>query len=529
MNRLSLTERELGSAEAAAAVPVRVLVVEDDPLDAELVLDHLAEHGLAVESRVVERQDDYLAALDGFRPDIVLSDLSLPAFSGRQALSLLRARDQRTPFVFVSGTLGEDAAIEALRGGATDYILKHAMARLGPAVRRAVAEAAERRARDLAEAELVRTQRYETLAILAGSLGHDLRNTLQPVLLAVDLIEGRVTEPEAVRMCALVRDCAWQGLEMVGRMMDLARGGERRGDGGESRSINVAAMLDAVALLLRPSLPTRVELSVDIDEPGLVLSGNSVELQQCLLNLALNAVQAMPEGGRVTLSARRFQPEPDFFEEAPAAGGAWLHLAVADTGTGMDADTVARLFTPFFTTKPTGNGLGLVSCRRFVESHQGIIRVDSEPGAGTRFDLYLPLERAGPSGDGAAEPRGEAAGGRIVIACGDQGLCQDLTDILELYGFQAVTPDHGEGAVAAMIEHDAEVGARVDRLRSAFPALPLVLLAGSGPVVPDPALGKVAAVVGAPLTAGAVVRALTAAGVGPAPPSDLSSRDKENR
>lgn len=528
MNRLSLTERELGSAEAAAAAPVRVLLVEDDPLDAELVLDQLGEHGLVVESCVVERRDDYLAALDQFRPDIVLSDLSLPAFSGHQALSLLRARDQRMPFVFVSGTLGEEAAIEALRGGATDYILKHAMARLGPAVRRAVTEAAERRARDRAEAELVRAQRFETLAILAGSLGHDLRNTLQPVLLAVDLIEGRVTEPEAVRMCALVRDCAWQGLEMVGRMMDLARGGERPGEGGETRSINVAAMLDAVALLLRPSLPTRVELSVEIDEPGLALSGNSVELQQCLLNLALNAVQAMPEGGKVTLSARRFQPEPGFFEDAPAATGAWLHLAVADTGVGMDADTVARLFTPFFTTKATGNGLGLVSCRRFVESHQGMIRVDSEPGAGTRFDLYLPLERTGDGADGPVA-RDEAAGGRVVIACGDDELCRDLTDILELYGYQAVAPDEGEGAVVAMIEHDAEVAERVDRLRSAFPALPLVLLAGSGPIVPDPALGKVAAVVGTPLTAGAVVRALTSAGVGPAPPSEPSSRTKEIR
>jgi len=348
------------------------------------------------------------------------------------------------------------------------------------------------------------------------------------VLLAVDLIEGRVTEPEAVRMCALVRDCAWQGLEMVGRMMDLARGGERPGEGGETRSINVAAMLDAVALLLRPSLPTRVELSVEIDEPGLALSGNSVELQQCLLNLALNAVQAMPEGGKVTLSARRFQPEPGFFEEAPAATGTWLHLAVADTGVGMDADTVARLFTPFFTTKATGNGLGLVSCRRFVESHQGMIRVDSEPGAGTRFDLYLPLERTGDGADGPVA-RDEAAGGRVVLSCGDDA--RDLTDILELYGYQAVAPEQGEGAVVAMIEHDAEVAERVDRLRSAFPALPLVLLAGSGPIVPDPALGKVAAVVGTPLTAGAVVRALTSAGVGPAPPAEAepSSRTKENR
>lgn len=507
--------------------PVRVLLVEDDPLDAELVLDRLAEDGLSVESRVVDRQDGYVAALDDFAPDIVLSDLSLPGFSGHQALALLRARDQRTPFVFVSGTLGEDAAIEALRGGATDYILKHAMARLAPAVRRAVAEAAERRARDQAEAELVRAQRFETLAILAGSLGHDLRNTLQPVLLAVDLIEGKVSEPEAVRMCALVRDCAWQGLEMVGRMMDLARGGERNGDGSQARTINVPAMLDAVAMLLRPSLPTRVELSVQCEEPGLALAGNSVELQQCLLNLALNAVQAMPDGGRLTLSARRFEPAPGFFEEQPDARGDWLLLTVADTGTGMDADTVARLFTPFFTTKADGNGLGLVSCRRFVDSHDGHIRVDSSVGGGTRFELYLPLQRAA-DGD-AASPGPDGFGGTVVIDCSNEDLCQDLTDILELFGYRSVPPAQGEGAVAAMVEHDGQVAARVRAVRSAFPDLPLVLLAGSGRVVPDSSLGKVAAVVGAPLTAGAVVRALSAAGITPVAPGAPSSRNEENR
>ncbi|MBX3725086.1 MAG: response regulator [Xanthomonadales bacterium] len=529
MNQPSLTERETGERQPGVDA-IRVLVVEDDPLDAELVLDRLAEDGLSVSAQVVDQREAYQAALDGFGPDIVLSDLSLPGFSGHEALALLRARDQRTPFVFVSGTLGEDVAIEALRGGATDYILKHAMARLAAAVRRAVAEAAERRARDQAEAELVRAQRFETLAILAGSLGHDLRNTLQPVLLAVDLIEGRVTEPEAVRMCALVRDCAWQGLEMVGRMMDLARGGERAGDGGQARTINVPAMLDAVAMLLRPSLPTRVELSVQSDDPGLALAGNSVELQQCLLNLALNAVQAMPEGGRLTLAARRFQPSPGFFDDAAPTAGAWLHLSVADTGTGMDADTVARLFTPFFTTKPTGNGLGLVSCRRFVDSHQGHIRVDSRPGGGTRFDLYLPLQRdTGSTAQDASTGAHDAVGGRVVIACSDEDLCRDLTDILELFGYQAVPPEQGEGAVAAMIEHDAGVVERVDSLRSAFPDLPLVLLAGSSRVVADPALGKVAAVLGAPLTAGAVVRALSAAGVAPTEPGAPPARNKENR
>src|SRR5690606_22889555 len=209
---------------AAGPLELRVLLVEDDPLDARLALDALHGDGITVEHRVVEHREDFLAALAGFHPDIVLSDVSLPGFSGYEALRLLRGRDRHLPFVFVSGTIGEGTAIEALRAGATDYILKSNSARLPVAVRRAVAEAEERRARDAAEAELVRGQRYQTLALLAGSLGHDLRNTLQPVLMATSMIENRSHDADVVRYCTTIRGCLQQSLALVRAMLDLASG-----------------------------------------------------------------------------------------------------------------------------------------------------------------------------------------------------------------------------------------------------------------------------------------------------------------
>ena len=436
---------------------VRVLIVEDDPLDAELVLDRLGEGGLDVDSRIVADEVGFRRGLREHRPDIVLSDLSLPGFSGERALKLLRERDLRTPFVFVSGTVGEDAAIDALRGGATDYILKNNMARLTTAVRRALAEAANRRARDAAEDELVRSQRFETMAILAGSLSHDLRNILQPVLMASQLIENKTGDPEIGRMCVMIRDCCNQGLELVSAMLALARGGE----GARSNRIRLAALVEAVGLLLRPSLPRNVELVVEEPPGDLEIPGNATELQQCLLNLALNGVQAMPDGGRLQLAVRALQLDDGFFRAGePQLGSAYVQISVTDAGVGMDPATLDKLFTPFFTTKASGNGLGLVSCRRFVDKHRGLIRVHSEPGSGSCFDLYLPVTDVSDAVD-ASDPR-PGRGQPVLVLCDTGPLCSQLLDVLDGQGYAPLLAASSSSAVRRLGESEGFVAVIVD-------------------------------------------------------------------
>ena len=162
-------------------------------------------------------------ALDDFDADVVISDLSMPAFSGYRALELLREKDKLLPFIFVSGTIGEDAAIRALKSGATDYLLKERLARLASAVRRAVEQAREVQARERAESELMRAQRFESLAMLAGGLSHDLRNVLQPLMLTADALKER-DDDELRKHGELVGDCAKRGLEMVASMLSFARG-----------------------------------------------------------------------------------------------------------------------------------------------------------------------------------------------------------------------------------------------------------------------------------------------------------------
>jgi signal transduction histidine kinase len=422
---------------------IRVLQVEDSQLDAELVLAELDNDGITYEVRLVDDEAHYVAALDEFKPQIVLSDLSLPGFSGQHALELLRKRDEDLPFIFVSATLGEDAAIEALRNGATDYILKQNPARLASAVRRALGEAEARRASRRAESELIRAQRFESLAMLAGGLSHDLRNLLQPLLLAGDSLQDYQDDPRLARLGKLVRDCGKRGLDMVHSMLSFARGARR------AEQVRLGALFSAFDLLMQGSVPRTVAMELVIDDPDLSFEGNHTELQQCLLNLCLNAIQAMPDGGNLRIETSQMQLAEDFFlPEEQARQCRYLRVSVIDSGPGMDQQVLEHLFEPFFTTKEAGTGLGLLSCKRIVSSHGGVMRVDSAPGRGTRFDLYIPLEELVADGEQMDDRDSlEGAAERVLVVVEEAGQLSLLTDTLDAYGYQAHASQSGTAAL----------------------------------------------------------------------------------
>ncbi|MFZ1796782.1 response regulator [Dokdonella sp.] len=419
---------------------LRVLLVEDDANDAELLLERLRDDGLAIEARQVETEDDFREALGQFEPDIVISDLNMPMFNGYRALEILRERARLVPFIFVSGTMGEDAAVMALRAGAIDYLLKERLARLPSAVTRAVQEARAALARERSEQELMRAQRFESLAMLAGGLSHDLRNILQPLLLAADAMKEH--EDERLRKHgALVGDCAKRGLEMVASMLSFARGARL-----ETERVKLAALFDAMLMLLRGSVPRNIEMVIEKPADDLAIEGNHTELQQCLLNLCLNALQAMPEGGRLRLSAEPSAVDADFFaDDELQAPGAYLKLQVSDTGIGMPEHVRDNLFRPFFTTKETGTGLGLVSCKRIVSNHRGYLRVLSESNKGTTFEVYLPLR--GVESDNDDTPIEVGQGEHVLVIVEKLGKQTMLTDTLELNGYAVTTADSGSQAV----------------------------------------------------------------------------------
>ncbi|MBN6152852.1 response regulator [Xanthomonas sp. AmX2] len=419
--------------------PIRILMVEDSPEDAELLSDQLLEAGIEATFRRVESEDSLREALRDFHPDIVLSDLSMPGFSGHQALQIVRAGGNTTPFIFVSGTMGEETAVQALHEGANDYIIKHNPTRLPSAVARAIREARSEQERQRVEGELMRAQRLESLALLAAGLSHDLRNILQPLLIVPELMVGRSDDPQLRHLADVIAECGRRGHEMAESMLSFVRGSRK-----PSERVPLAGLFQAVQMLLKSSLPDGVVLQVEVADGDLAIEANYTELQQCLLNLGLNAIQAMPDGGRLTLSASA---------ATGADGREQVRIEVGDEGVGMDEHTRARLFSPFFTTKPDGTGLGLISCKRIVESYGGSIHVDSTPGVGTCFELLIPMYGHPPLAGEPEQAIPMGKGQRVLLVDGEATRLSLLGNALSSQGYRPQLASDGAAALRDVREH----------------------------------------------------------------------------
>ncbi|GAB6197029.1 sensor histidine kinase [Lysobacter xanthus] len=359
------------------ARPLRILWVEDSVEDAELFSALLDDEGLAHGFDRVDDEAGLRAALAGTLPDVVVSDSELPGFSGAHALRLVRELAPRLPFVFLSGAMGEDAAVLALHQGATDYVLKQNPKRLCSALQRAVREAESFAERERADRELLRAQRNEALGLLVAGLSHDLRNVLQPLGLLPHLLRVKDDRTTVLRAAEIVEEAARRGNDLAQAMVDYARGGRT-----EAGHADLAEVLTGVRLLLAGSVPPSVRIEFATVAPGVRVALDATSLQQCLLNLGLNALQAM-EGqpsGRLEVGV----------DLVPDGSGSRVRIDVRDTGTGIAPEVLARLFTPFFTTKAEGTGLGLLSCRRIVEAVGGRLEIHSLPGEGTTMRLTLP-------------------------------------------------------------------------------------------------------------------------------------------
>ena len=423
---------------AAPIGPVRVLQVEDSAEDAELIAMQLVDAGLEAEFLRVESADELVQAMQAFKPDLVLSDLSMPGFCGHEALRIVRSHSPLLPFVFVSGTMGEETAVQALREGADDYILKDQTARLPTAAARAIRESRHLAEHERVEKELLRSQRLDCLAMLAAGLSHDLRNILQPLLIVPDMLNLHSDDPKVHRLGQVIAECARRGHEMAESMLSFVRGSR-----AASERISVATLFQAVHMLLQGSLPRGVQLQIDAVAEDLVIDANYTELQQALLNLCLNAIQAMPAGGTLRLSA----------DTVAEGDGNAVRLCVQDTGTGMDEATRAQLFTPFFSTKQDGTGLGLMSCKRIVENYGGRIDVHSEAGAGTTFTLVLPVQVQAAFLESAAEGHGQ----RLLLVDGDATRLSLIGNALSSQGYDPVMAHDGAIALRALADEIPEL------------------------------------------------------------------------
>ena len=442
-----MTERKL----------LRLLVAEDSEDDLVLLLRMIRQGGYEPEYTWVASADAMRAALAEGNWDIVIADHSMPGFGGLEALRISRQVDPDVPFLLVSGTVGEEVAVEAMRSGARDYVMKGNLARLAPAIERELTEAASRRERRRLEDELRQAQKMEAIGRLAGGVAHDFNNLLTAINGYADLVLERMSP----------LDPAYEEIREIRRAGERATALTRQLLAFGRRQVLEPQVLDLRDLVtgLEPMLRRLIGENIDLvfvtsDQPALVRADPG-QLQQVVMNLAINARDAMPSGGSLAIEVQPIDfDEPFTDRHLGVDAGRFAMLAVTDTGIGMDETTQSHVFEPFFTTKPAGKGtgLGLSTVWGIVRQSGGQVWFYSEQGVGTAFKVYFPLvEGDAPAAFQPAPSRRSIGGTETILVVEDeQSVRGVVVRVLERLGYTPlVAPDAAAAIPIAAAFHGA--------------------------------------------------------------------------
>jgi signal transduction histidine kinase len=401
------------AAEPAGRRGLRILILEDNPADAELEQRLLAGAGLDFAVVVADTKASYLRQLAAFRPDVIVADYSLPGFSGESALKIAQERCPDVPVIVMSGAIGDEAAVELIRQGATDYILKDRPARLGPVVGRAVAEAERRSRLARLEAHLQQAQRMESIGRLAAGVAHEFNNQVGAMLSYAAFIRDEAAEKARHG----TRDEGWDGIrrdaeeiEQAGRrLIRLVHQLLTAGSSEMTRTelIDLNQIVAGIDELLRSTAGDSIEFHLSLAPHLLPVTADPGQVEQAILNLTTNAREAMPDGGSLSVETQNVTLGHSQAADLGVAPGAYVRLIARDSGTGMEPDVLEHAFEPYFTTKPfvEGGGLGLASVYGIIRQAGGTTGISSAPGAGTAVTIWLPAA-AGGTAAAPAQPAG---------------------------------------------------------------------------------------------------------------------------
>jgi two-component system cell cycle sensor histidine kinase/response regulator CckA len=569
--------------------PLRVLMVEDSPIDATLVLRELSRGGRDVQSQRVDTALEMHKALATCEWDVVISDWSMPTFSALEALAMLRRSGKELPFIIVSGTIGEETAVEAMRSGAQDFVLKDRLARLVPAVERELRQRETRDARGRAEhalrisearfaslaasgiiaisvtdvygivreandaylsligysradfdagvigwsaltapesaaddeaalivlqttgvvgprekvlirkdgtrayvleggamlddamciyfhadvtdrkraeealrqseEQLRQAQKMEAVGLLAGGVAHDFNNMLSVILSYASMLKSDLMPSDPMRV--ELEEIRLAGLHAAGLTKQLLAFSRRQLLRPTLVNLNeIVAQTDS---MLRRMIGEDVEL---VRVPGSKLPSIFVDVDQItqvLMNLAVNARDAMPGGGKLTIETSSAELDAAYVaQHVGARVGRHVVLTVSDNGTGIDKETQERVIEPFFTTKAAGEGtgLGLSTVFGIVKQSGGFIWLYSEKGVGTSFRVYFPVapEDVVPFASEPAEPVAALDGAETILLVEDEERVRTLAcAILRRYGYNVLAAAGGGDALLISEQHPASI------------------------------------------------------------------------
>jgi PAS domain S-box-containing protein len=308
------------------------------------------------------------------------------------------------------------------------------------------------------ESNLLRAQRLESIGTLAGGIAHDLNNVLAPILMSVTLLKAKMADAESERLLHTLQKSAQRGADLVKQVLSFARGVE-----GQRIEVNPAQLLREIRTVVRETFPKSIVVELTAKRNSWSVMGDPTQLHQVFLNLCVNARDAMPDGGGLTIKLENVMlDEAAISDNSDAKPGTYVAVQVADTGCGITPEVRDRIFEPFFTTKALGKGtgLGLSTTLAIVKSHGGFINFTSETGKGTTFLVYLPAETTKTAtGEATLEstplPRGN--GELILVVDDEESIRQIARPMLENYGYRVLLASQGEEAVALYARQRHEI------------------------------------------------------------------------
>lgn len=426
--------------------PIRVLIIEDSEDDTLLLVRSLRSGGYDPQFARVENAEQMRIALEQ-EWDIIISDYSLPQFDPLRALKIIQEKELDIPFIVVSGSVGESTILDAMKAGAVDYLMKDNLMRLSAAVDRELREASGRRQFRRLEEQMRQAQKMEAIGRLAGGVAHDFNNLLTVISGYSDLLlaDSHLQEPDRMALQE-IRKAAERGSALTCQLLAFSR-----------RQALAPKLVRLNELVLNMEKMLRRLIGEDCEL--LVVAGANLgdvkidpgQLEQVVMNIVVNARDAMPTGGKITIETANAELTREYaITHLDVKPGRYVMLAVSDTGTGMSAETRSHVFEPFFTTKEAGKGtgLGLATAYGIVKQSGGSIEIYSELGQGTTVKIYLPkLDPV--SGILQVEPPAKVVGGsETILLVEDEARVRRLIcEILGMRGYRVLETANGEEAL----------------------------------------------------------------------------------
>ncbi|MDP2157556.1 MAG: response regulator [Nitrospirota bacterium] len=442
---------------------LRVFLLEDNLDDVELEVHEMVKAQLDVEYDVARNKREFTEKVVGFAPDIILADYSLPDITGIEAIKVAKELGVDVPVILITGDGNETIAVDSLRLGAIDYILKKNISGLPARVKRSLEIWTDRKAKERAESEEMRlqqllfeNQKMQAIGRLAGGISHDFNNILTGIMgfseiCLIDIPQDAETRNKLESIISLSQ----KGADLVKQLLIFSNKMVL-----EFKIVNMNSFIAETIHFLKRIVEESIDIRLDLHDDLPLVRCDTNQFTQVMMNLILNARDAMHGKGTVTIKTSKCLMREQAAGGAPQEDKRWcICISVTDAGSGIEDHHLPQIFDPFFTTKGVGKGtgLGLSIVYSVVQGHGGIVKVLSRKGEGTTFTIVLPVPEDAASGDEApfyeklpVQDSGRISGKETILIAEDEDVLRDmLSNFMRSLGYAVVTARDGQEAFNA--------------------------------------------------------------------------------